>query len=121
MKLTVASTNRCTCESFHSHDEKITATVTENDTNSTAKKLAICVNRRYSDKPSCGGRGSVAIADALEAGIAERGLDIQVERIICFGMCTQGPSMRLVPNGDFFRQMKLADVPEMLDQLAETD
>ena len=79
--------------------------------------LAICVNRRLSDKPSCGARGSVAIADAMEAGITERKLDVQVERIICFGMCTQGPSMRLVPNGDFFRQVKLEDVPKILDQL----
>ncbi len=86
-----------------------------------SKVLAICVNRRYSDKPSCGGRGSIKIADALEAGISERKLNIKVDRIICFGMCTQGPSMRLVPNGDFFRQMKLEDVPKLLDQLAEAD
>ncbi|MBT4889268.1 MAG: (2Fe-2S) ferredoxin domain-containing protein [Rhodospirillales bacterium] len=82
-----------------------------------SNKLAICVNKRFSDKPSCGMRGSIEIANAMESGITERKLDIQVERIICFGMCTQGPSMRLIPGGDFFRQVKIEDVSNILDQL----
>ncbi len=80
-------------------------------------KLAICVNKRFSDKPSCASRGSVEIADAIEAGLAERNIAIPLERIICFGMCSQGPSMRLIPKGEFFKQVKLADVPGILDEL----
>ena len=79
--------------------------------------LAICVNRRLSDKPSCAARGSEKIADAMEQGLLELDLPITIERIICFGMCTQGPSMRLIPGGDFYSQVKLDDVPDILEKL----
>ena len=83
-----------------------------------SKSIAICVNTRYgSDKPSCGERGSVALAEAIEAGVRERRIDVTVERIVCFGLCTKGPNMRLVPGGAFRNGVTPKDIPAILDEL----
>lgn len=80
--------------------------------------FAICVNRRFgSDKASCAARGSEQIADQLEAGILERGLNVQIERLVCFGLCMDGPNGRLIPGGDFHKGMKLEDIPALLDEI----
>ncbi len=90
----------------------------QNHTNSPPTSVVICVNRRFrADQPSCAARGSVEIADALERGIAERGIDILMERICCLGECTRGPNVRLVPGGSFYFGITLEDVPGLLDTL----
>ena len=81
-------------------------------------KFVICINRRFgSDRPSCGNRGSEAIADAIEAGAEERNLNVIIERIVCFGMCANGPNMRLVPGGAFHKNVNLDQVDEILSVL----
>ena len=80
-------------------------------------KILICVNRRFkTDEASCAARGGLAIAEAIEAGVRERRIDIEVERFICFGQCNLGPAVKLAP-GDF----TLGTTPDMvngiLDQL----
>ena len=74
--------------------------------------VIVCVNRRLGhDKPSCAGRGSEAIADALEAAAA--GTGVRVTRLKCFGRCAEGPNVR-VRGGRFFRGATLDDVPAIL-------
>lgn len=82
------------------------------------RPLLVCVNPgvRY-DRPACGRRGSVAIADALEQGIRDRGIEIAVERIRCFGWCTRGPNLR-IEGGPALYGVTLDDVPRILDALA---
>ena len=80
-------------------------------------KVLICVNRRFkSGEPSCAARGSLAIAEAIERGVRERNIDIAVERFICFGQCTKGPTVKLVP-GDFILGTTPDMVPAILDEL----
>ena len=84
----------------------------------TPHTFAICVNRRLgSDKASCAARGSEQIADALEAGVRERGLAVEIERIVCFGQCQVGPNGRLIPGGNFHKGMTIEDVPALLDEI----
>ncbi|MBT3558709.1 MAG: (2Fe-2S) ferredoxin domain-containing protein [Rhodospirillales bacterium] len=86
--------------------------------NGDTPKFAICINRRFgSDRPSCGNRGSAAIADAIETGAQERGINVTIERIVCFGMCADGPNMRLVPGGAFHKNVNLDQVDEILATL----
>ncbi len=81
------------------------------------KKILICVNRRFdTDEPSCAARGSFAIAKAIEQGVRDRRIDIAVERFICFGHCTQGPTVKLAP-GDFILGATPEMVAEILDDL----
>lgn len=87
----------------------------------TPRTFAICINRRFgSDKASCAARGSEQIADQLEAGIRERGLNVQIERLVCFGLCMDGPNGRLIPGGAFLKGMTLDDVPALLDEFSRT-
>ena len=81
------------------------------------KKVLICVNRRFkSGEASCAARGSLAIAEAIELGVGERKIDIAVERFICFGQCTKGPTVKLAP-GDFILGATLDMVDGILDSL----
>ena len=78
-------------------------------------ELLICVNHRPSHI-SCAGAGSKLIADALERGISERGLDVQLLRIHCFGRCNNGPALRIVGR-PFVHRATLSDVPTLLNEL----
>ena len=78
--------------------------------------IIVCVNRRLGhDKPSCAGRGSEAIADALEAALGKS--PGAVVRIKCFGRCAEGPNARVAAGGRFFRGISLDDVPAMVAAL----
>lgn len=80
-------------------------------------KLLICVNRRFkADEPSCAARGSLPVAEAIERGVADRSIDIQVERIVCLGQCTKGPTVKLVP-GRFILGTTEDMVGDILDEL----
>ena len=80
--------------------------------------LSICINFRAGDTlPSCGARGSRELADALQAGIAKRGLPLELKRLHCMGKCHIGPTMRIWPGGPFVMGAQESDVPEILDRL----
>lgn len=84
----------------------------------TPTALLICINRRFrSDQPSCAQRGSEAIAEALEKGVAERRINAKIERIKCLGQCTRGVTVRFAPGGRFNLETAMDDVPLILDEL----
>ena len=68
---------------------------------------------------SCGARGGREMVTALEAGIAERGLDWRVEKAHCMGKCNLKPTMRLLPNGPYIIRMQESDLTGVLDMLEE--
>ena len=83
-----------------------------------AAELVICVNRPVrADRPSCGRRGAIAIADALEAAIGERDLPVKVTRINCFGWCSRGPNLRIV-GGRALHGVVPDSIPHILDALS---
>lgn len=84
------------------------------------KTLNICINFRAGKLlPSCGAVGSQELADALEAGIAERGLPLDFKRLHCMGKCHIGPTVKLSHGGPFIMGAKASDVPQILDWLEE--
>ncbi len=71
----------------------------------------------------CGGTGctsshSSEIIDALNASIAEKGLEeeIKVVRTGCFGLCALGPIMIVYPEGCFYSEVKVEDIPEIVEE-----
>jgi len=79
-------------------------------------ELMVCVNRRFGGpKPSCAARGSLAIVEAIERALAERGLDVEVTRSPCQSTCERGPSVRLLPGPVLFLGTTLETVPEVVD------
>ncbi len=71
----------------------------------------------------CGGTGCTsanapAIIEALEAQIAEKGLadEIKVIQTGCHGLCALGPIMIVYPEGCFYSEVKVEDVPEIVEE-----
>lgn len=71
----------------------------------------------------CGGTGctssnSPAIIEALEKEIEAKGLsdEIKVIRTGCFGLCALGPIMIVYPEGCFYSQVQVEDVPEIVEE-----
>ncbi len=71
----------------------------------------------------CGGTGctssnSGAIIDALEKELAAKGLteEIKVVKTGCFGLCALGPIMIVYPEGSFYSEVKVDDVPEIVEE-----
>ncbi|MDD9906192.1 MAG: (2Fe-2S) ferredoxin domain-containing protein [Rhodospirillaceae bacterium] len=86
------------------------------------RTLNICINFRAGNLiPSCGAVGSKELADALEAGIAERGLPLTLRRLHCMGKCHIGPTVKLSHGGPFVMGAKDTDVPQILDWLEAED
>ena len=84
------------------------------------KYLMICTNRRYgAESASCAARASLQMAEAIEAGVRDRNINISVERSVCMGQCTKGPTLRLAPGGRFLLGKTVNDVEEILDELEQ--
>ena len=71
----------------------------------------------------CGGTGctsshSAELIEALEKGIKEHGLEeeIQVVRTGCFGLCALGPIVIVYPEGSFYSEVKVEDIPEIVEE-----
>ncbi|MDY4699696.1 MAG: NADH-quinone oxidoreductase subunit NuoF [Oscillospiraceae bacterium] len=71
----------------------------------------------------CGGTGctsshSAEIIAEFEKEIAEKGLadEIKVIRTGCFGLCALGPIVVVYPEGAFYSQIKVEDVPVIVDE-----
>ena len=71
----------------------------------------------------CGGTGctsskSVEIKNAMEAEIIKLGLEDEVKVVLtgCFGLCALGPIMIVYPEGTFYSNVTVADVPELVSE-----
>ena len=65
-------------------------------------RVLVCVNPVSGvNKPCCGDRGGIALAEALETGLKAAGCALTVERVVCLNRCHRGPSLRLAPGGEF--------------------
>ena len=71
----------------------------------------------------CGGTGctssnSQKIIEAMEAELKAKGLEneVQVIRTGCFGLCALGPIMIVYPEGCFYSEVKVEDVPEIVEE-----
>ncbi len=71
----------------------------------------------------CGGTGCTSshsneIIEALEAELKAKGLEneIKVIRTGCFGLCALGPIMIVYPEGCFYSEVKVEDVPEIVEE-----
>ena len=71
----------------------------------------------------CGGTGCTSshsgeLIEALEKNIKEKGLEeeIKVVRTGCFGLCALGPIMIVYPEGCFYSEVKVDDIPEIVEE-----
>ena len=71
----------------------------------------------------CGGTGCTSshsgeLIDALNENIKAHGLEdeISVVRTGCFGLCALGPIMIVYPEGCFYSEVKVEDIPEIVEE-----
>ena len=71
----------------------------------------------------CGGTGclssdSKAILEEFEKEIKERKLEdkVKVNKVGCFGFCSQGPFVKIYPEDTLYRGVTVADVKEIMDE-----
>ena len=71
----------------------------------------------------CGGTGCTSsnsgeIIAELEKQLKEKGLEneVKVVRTGCFGLCALGPIMVVYPEGCFYSEVKVEDVPEIVEE-----
>ena len=66
----------------------------------------------------CTSSGSMALKDALERELAEKGLTEEVKLVTtgCFGLCALGPVMIVYPDGTFYSMVKPEDIPEIVEE-----
>ena len=70
----------------------------------------------------CGGTGclsseSAEILEKFEQLIKEKGLDnkVTVNKVGCFGFCSQGPFVKIFPEDTLYRGVKVNDVEEIIE------
>jgi len=65
--------------------------------------VRICINKRLNTDrlPSCGGRGSRGLADALERLIVAERIPASVTRGPCMNNCLNGPNLK-IQGADYF-------------------
>ncbi len=66
----------------------------------------------------CTSSGSVKISEALTAEIAAKGLADEIKVVVtgCFGLCALGPIMIVYPEGTFYSNVNINDVPEIVEE-----
>ena len=88
----------------------------------TKNQLLVCTHTRADARQSCGnmGRGE-EIKIALQEKAKQAGLDkngqLRVMSTSCMGLCSRGPNVVSQPSGQWFSQVELQDIDEILDQL----
>jgi (2Fe-2S) ferredoxin len=76
----------------------------------------ICDQQKPEGVPSCAARGSGKTLEALRKEIAARGLMDSVQVTACgsLGLCERGPNLVVYPQGVWYSNVTLADVPEIV-------
>jgi (2Fe-2S) ferredoxin len=86
--------------------------------------LFVCTNRRADDDPkgSCAARGSEEIREALKEQLKARGLarlNARACKSSCLDQCSSGVCILVEPGHFFYGRVTLADVPEIVEALAQ--
>jgi (2Fe-2S) ferredoxin len=85
--------------------------------------LFVCTNRRADDDPkgSCAAKGSEEIRAALKEQLKARGLarlGARACKSSCLDQCSSGVCILVEPDHFFYGRVTLADVPEIVEALA---
>lgn len=76
------------------------------------KTLFVCCNEREPGEDACANRGSAALQKELKAMVKDKGLKgrVRVSRAMCFGLCSEGPNICVMPDNIWYRGVGPADL-----------
>ena len=72
------------------------------------KRMRICTGT------ACLASGAKQVAEMIETQIKEEGVDLEVVKTGCQGLCQKGPLIQLEPSGYFYQRVKPADSPSIV-------
>ena len=88
-----------------------------------------CIEKKFNGKDGkrhilvCGGTGCLSsrseeIIERFEALIAEKHLEdkVTVNKVGCFGFCSQGPFVKIFPEDTLYRMVKVEDTEEIIEK-----
>ena len=94
-----------------------------------SNQCAACLSRKFDGADGkrhiliCGGTGCLSsdaseIKAEFEKLIPELGLadKVDINQVGCFGMCSQGPFVKIFPEETLYRALKVSDVKEILEE-----
>jgi (2Fe-2S) ferredoxin len=78
--------------------------------------LFVCTQQKPEGVLSCPGKGSFAVLDKLDHEIQVRGLsgDVQLTTCGCMGLCDEGPTLVVYPEGLWYRRVQPSDISEIV-------
>ncbi len=78
--------------------------------------LYVCTQEKPAGVPSCPAAGAAALLSALENEVIPQGLDddVQITTSGCMGLCEEGPTLVVYPEGVWYRKVQPADVREIV-------
>lgn len=85
------------------------------------RHVFVCTNSRPDGgRPACAGRGSVELCGELTREVLRRrlGASVAVTTSGCLGPCFDGPNLVIFPDGTWYQEVSVADVPAIVDHLA---
>ena len=80
------------------------------------KIIFVCTNKRAGGAVCCSKGGSEAIREALKRYVKENGLTekVRVSQSGCMDLCSQGPNIMIFPEGIWYKDVTLADIPAVI-------
>lgn len=78
--------------------------------------IFVCCNEREPGEDACANRGSAALQKELKAIVKDKGLKgrIRVSRAMCFGLCSEGPNICVMPDNVWYRGVGPTDLPAII-------
>ena len=76
----------------------------------------VCTQEKPEGVPSCPAKGSWRVLSALQRELKSQGLNdaVHVTTSGCLGLCDHGPVMIAYPDGAWYREVQVEDVPEIV-------
>lgn len=87
-------------------------------TNKYIKHVFVCTNTKAPGKKCCGEEHGMQLVEAMRKALKEKGItnEMRVQRAGCLDVCAHGPACVVYPEGIFYGNVQLSDVPEIVEQ-----
>jgi (2Fe-2S) ferredoxin len=82
---------------------------------SAPRHLFVCIHLGTSGRPGCGVRGGVELLHTIR--LAKQPTELRITSSGCLGGCSDGPNAVIYPDGSWYNQLNIDDVPALLEQL----
>ena len=78
--------------------------------------IFVCCNEREPGEDACANRGSAALQKELKSIVKDKGLKgkVRVSRAMCFGLCSEGPNICVMPDNVWYNHVGPADLPAIV-------